>query len=84
MDKQLDKRHLTTLFPGSQYVSLAIDSRHVYDLYDSGSNVTIISHRLAKALGIQVLPINRIFQQAAVHLGCFVRSLGPIPFLLHN
>ena len=79
MDRQLDKRHLTTLCLGSQYVPLAIDSMHVYGLYDSSSNVTIISHGLAKALGLQVLPFNGTFRQAAGHLGHFVGRLGPIP-----
>ena len=50
MDKQLDKWHLTTLCPGGLYVPLVIDSKRVYGLYNSGSNVTIISHGLAKAL----------------------------------
>ena len=31
---------------------IAIDSRCIYGLYDSVSNVTIISHGLAKALGL--------------------------------
>ena len=79
MDRQLDKLHLIILCLGSQYVPLAIDSRHVYGLYDSGSNVTIISHGLAKALGLQLLPFNETFRQVASHLGRFVRRLGPIP-----
>ena len=79
MDGQLDKRHLTSLYLGGQYVPFAINSQRVYGLYDSGSNVTIISHRLAKALELQVLPFNRTFQQTAGHLGHFVGRLGPIP-----
>ena len=67
------------LCPSGQYVFFTIDSRRIYGLYDSGSNVTIISHRLAKALGLQVLPFNRTFWQAAGHLGRFVGRLGPIP-----
>ena len=51
MDKQLDERHLTTLCLGSQCIPIAIYSRQVYNLYDSVSNVTIILHRLTKALG---------------------------------
>ena len=80
MDRQLDKPHLTMFCPGSQYVPLAIDSRRVYGLYDSGSNVTIISHGLARALGLQVLPFNGTFLQAAGHLGRFVGRLRPILF----
>ena len=84
MDRQLDKWHFTTLCPGSQYFPLAIDSRHVNGLYDSGSNVTIISHRLAKALGLQILTFNRTFYQVAGHLGYFVGRLGPIPLKFHD
>ena len=62
MDRQLDKLHLTTLCPGGQYIPLAIDNRRVYSLYDSGSNVIIILHRLAKALGLQVLPFTETFR----------------------
>ena len=58
MDKQLDKRYLTTLYLGSQYVPIAIDSRCVYSLYDSGYNVIIILYKLAKALGLQILLFN--------------------------
>ena len=62
MDRQLDKQHLTKLCPGSQYIPLAINSRCVYSFYDSGCNVTIILHGLAKALGLQVLPFNGTFR----------------------
>ena len=57
MDRQLDKQHLTMLCLGGQYVPIAIDSRHVYGLHDSGSNITIILHRLAKTLGLQFYTI---------------------------
>ena len=77
MDRKLDKGHLTRLCPDNQYVPLAIHSRCVYSLYDSGSNV--ILQGAAKALGLQVLLFNRTFQQAAGHLGHFVGRLGPIP-----
>ena len=50
MGRQLDIRHLATLLPSGQYVPIAIDSKSVYGLYDSSSNVTIISYGLAKAL----------------------------------
>ena len=49
------------LYPGSHYVPITIDSRHVYSLYNIGSNVTIILHELAKALGLQILPFNGTF-----------------------
>ena len=52
MGRQLDKQHLTMFCLGDQYVPFAIDSRRVYSLYESGFNVTIISHGLAKALGL--------------------------------
>ena len=60
MDRQLDKQHLTKLCLSGQYVPIAIDSKHVYGLYDSDSNITIILHRLAKTLGLQVIPFNGI------------------------
>ena len=45
--------NLTLLCPKGQYVPISINSGHVYDLYDSGSNVTIILHGLAKTWGLQ-------------------------------
>ena len=79
IDGQLDKRHLTTFCPSSRYVPIFIDSKHVYGLYNCGSYVKIISHRLAKAVGLQILIFNVTFLQAAGNLGHCVGKLRPIP-----
>ena len=38
---------------GGQYVPIAVYSRYIYNLYNSGPNVTIISYGLEKTLGIK-------------------------------
>ena len=71
------------LCQGGQCILVTIDSRCIYSDsgYDSGSNVTVILHGLAKALELQVLPFNRTLCQASGHLGHFVGTIGPIPQL---
>ena len=60
MTMALDKRYLTPQQDGAHYVEL--DGRRVRGLYDTGSNCTIVSKKLARELGMQTLPYNGNFR----------------------
>ena len=72
MGRYLDKQHHNTVCASNQYVPIAIDSRHVYGLCNSGSNVIINLLRLTEALGLQFLLLNGTFWWVANHLLHFV------------
>ena len=57
----VDKHHLTLQHPEALYLNIAISRSHMLGLYDSGSNISIISNKLARELGEPVTPYNSTF-----------------------
>ena len=56
----------------------------VLALYDPGSNIIIISDKLASKLGEAPLPYNNTFRQAAGAKGRFSGKLGQTKLQLHE
>ncbi len=48
LKKLFDKRSFTRMTPGAKYLEVGLEGNLIRGMYDTGSNVTIISSRLAK------------------------------------
>ena len=57
-----------------------LGGKKVNALYDTGSNCTIISKTLAKALGLGIMEYAAMFRQAAGGNAKFVGKLGRVKF----
>ena len=56
----------------------------MYRLYNTGSNIIILSESLAKELGLPITPYKGTFRQVAGHIGYFIGKLGTTKVQLYN
>lgn len=78
MTKAGDARHLTPVQRGGQYLELCIAGKRVYGLYDTGSNCTIVSKKLADGLKLPQTSYGASFRQASGSMAKFVGKVGNV------
>ena len=64
MSKSVDKRYLTPMAAGTKYLDVVVNGVLVRGMYDTGSNVTMMTKKLAKEIGVPTLPYSAKFRQA--------------------
>lgn len=85
MSAAKDARKLTPLLAaGMTYVDVVVAGTLVRALYDTGSNCTIVSESLARALNLSATPFTRSFTLANGSRGSFVGKLPSLEIQLHD
>ena len=65
-------------------MEVSIAGKRLYGMYDTGSNCTIVSRKVAAALGVRVIPYTREFRQATGQMSTFRGKLAETSVQLHD
>ena len=84
LDEALDRRYFTTRKVGAKYLDVVFGPARIYSMWDTGANFSMITIKLAKALGIPVFPFKGTFTTATGEEGEYAGKLGRITVQLHN
>ena len=62
---QVDKKHLTPTTPNATYLPVALDGQLIHSMFDTGSNIALLKHKLVKQLGLEVHAYLNTYQVAS-------------------